>query len=261
MNARLKLYPTFFRLGLVLILYFIIPKITLKMKHLYFFFFILLQWCLPRVSAQPVKAYKDLNGYLTNTYTMMDSIAIRKEKTGGYIVRSEYVRLGHNNKSLVWSDRNVTKMVNKKYWAIERNDSLFVNNAILLKLTKYNKRKRTGDNYKPFGFEYIAFRSSKYLYFKGPLSNVPGVNGITRKGYPNNSGIGSPGLGAVMLAGTITALTTEPGVSRFDYLFDIPQNKTIYFNRGVMRRYVAAASPEEDSAFIRYVTNIIDTME
>lgn len=231
------------------------------MKHLYFFFFIAIHGSLLRVNAQPVKAYKDLNGYLTNTYTMMDSIAIRKEKTGGYIVRSEYIRLNRNDKGLVWSDRSITKMVNKKYWAVERNDSLFVNNAILLKLTKYNKRKRTGDNFKPFGFEYVAFRSSKYLHFRGPLSNVPGVNGITRTGYSNNGEIGSPGLGAVMLAGTITALTTEPGVPRFDYLFDITQNKTIYFNRGVMRRYVATASPTEDSAFIKYVTNLIDTMD
>ena len=199
--------------------------------------------------AQPVKVYNNLESYLSGTYIVMDSIVINKENNSSYSIRSEYLKKDKKNRGIAWSDRKINKKIETECWAVERSDSLFLNSGILMKITKQNRRKR--ENYQPRGFELVTFRSSKYLCFKGGLSNIPGV-------YRSNTTAGDVGAPAALMI-ALSGHVDKP--QRFDYLFDIAKNKTIYFNRGVMRQYLAEASPEEDNAFIQYITQKIKVLD
>jgi hypothetical protein len=197
-------------------------------------------------AAQPLRAYKDLDSYLNNKYVLLDSAAIVKGDNLGYVLRSEYPKPRRNGKVSIWSDERISIKLNKEYWAVERNDSLFINAGIVLGITPANKKKgSTNANYPVNGFEHVKFRSAKYLYFRGGVSNVQGIQ-FSNFTTEDNELIEAYNQGK----------TFYKWPPRFNYLFDITRNKVLYFNRGVMRNYIQRAAPE-DGAFVRYVTELI----
>lgn len=212
---------------------------------------ICLLYC-PYLFAQDfVKAYASANDYKAGKSDTVYRVRIRYPKYHDTTHEYPYYVDGTNGK---------TTAAIQKYWAIEHNDSLFINCPVMFKLKKgYKPSGRSGIGRPQFisgEFVHAPFHSPKYLCFRAGRS---AVRGIPRHYKYNNAADAAAMVGGLPAA--VIARAMEGDMNKlpelFPYLYDFNLGEVIYFNRGVMRSYVRDAIIPEDADFVSYVNELI----
>jgi hypothetical protein len=141
--------------------------------------------------------------------------------------------------------RELNFNIKKKYWAIERNDSLFLHCNKTFNTRERNKRSRYKISFRDDVYAHVLFRSSGYLHFRAGRTNLPGVP-------PSRYDVNE----SAMVNALNEAMEPEREQQRFNYLYDHQRKEVVYLNRGVMRQYLARSS-SKDSLLREYISRLI----
>ncbi|WP_276133040.1 hypothetical protein [Polluticoccus soli] len=207
--------------------------------------------CFLLLAATNLNAQEETKGFLSATnYTagnasQLADVKIRKGKLPN--VPGEFIF------HISSANFKLNKQV-QSCWALERNDSLFVNCNKIFRTSETNKglpssRKIT---FERDIYSYILFRSANYLHFRAGRTNTFGIPSP----YVDNQNYAGV-VDAVLASGANGAMAASDDQVLFHYLYDLHTGKITYFNRGVMRNYLKNPSYPEDTAFTRYVGKLI----
>ena len=189
-------------------------------------------------SAQSVKTYLTAEDYFAGSAASAGAIKISTKQLAA--VPGEYTYyVSAKNSEL---DLNIKK----KYWAIERNDSLFLNCNRVFNTRERNKRSRNKIWFRNDVYAYVLFRWGDQLHFRAGRTNLPGVP-------PSRYDATESAMVNVLNE----AMEPEEEQQRFNYLYDNNIKDAVYLNRGVMRRYHATAVANKDTAFAKYLKVLI----
>lgn len=178
------------------------------------------------------KMYPDLASFKINEPVVVKDVSMKARGKG----------------SKKWSGKNDYKFdtphmnLNQKSLLLGFGDSLFINCKSILGVKD---------------FAYVAFQSSKYLYFMATRSKkIPGI-----PPHDNTDKVATAAfLGGAIAAGIVA--TQDPAIlERFDYLYDFQLDKVIYFNRPRIKRYISEATEAGDSDFVVFAQQLLKTRE
>ncbi len=213
----------------------------------FIFLFSILLFYSPAGAQDSVKVYPHAKDYIENHPMMLPLLHLRCSgvyKCAKFRAKSE--------------DKSMDIYIRKHCWAVEQHDSLFLNAGVLFKVTRKNRRVgHANENFHPRGFEYVRFRSSRYLYFRCGLANVMGVRRTDTRVQNASEIAGATGVIVLALAhsGDSVALGNE---ERLNYLYDIKKRKVVYLNRGVILQYLDTASATGDTEFASLLHDLME---
>ncbi|RYE25098.1 MAG: hypothetical protein EOP51_05260 [Sphingobacteriales bacterium] len=150
-----------------------------------------------------------------------------------------------NYDMLVRDNRTVKQAI----WAVEHNDSLWINNLAVLAPNKDYVPRRSGVKCKPRGFELVLHRSYNYLYFRGPRANVKGMYGQRFVQDDLNAMPLPIALGVAATGQAAGYLPSDMEKKRFNYVYDLFIRQSVYLSRGAMEEYYNKATGVADTSF------------
>ena len=191
-----------------------------------YFLLILAFFCKGLCSAQDTaKAYLSPAALFSGEMAEMEGITIKAN------YREE---LNEYSYWLSSKDKKINKRVQNEFWAIERNDSLFLNCNLVFRSKKFW----------PGVYAYVAHRAPRHLHFRAQRVHDPSEAKGLKLFYSQSN--------------PLFTVYTSPGVPERDNdLYDFALGKVVLLDRPTMRKYIDELSSAKDEALINYLNNLL----
>jgi hypothetical protein len=207
---------------------------------------IIILLCIIKASANyKAKGYRSLDDYLNSRYEniTLESIEMQTQTMSDGSDEKTYL--------LFAEDINLQKLIRHNYWAVEIDSNLLLNSRVALNETT----KAYDPPYTP-----VFFRNAKYIIFRGKYNkNYKGIRTTTANGSTLVPIVGILGAAIITKATAKSKPSSMP--DRLDYLLDLKTKDIIYFNRGILRRYLDDAVTENDTAAVKFLAAALKARE